>query len=92
MREDMNVNVQMEQDVAWLSVEGGLMGVVSGVFVGVAIVVVVKKGLCHKRLLSKRLLLLSKKVKAGGGQGGSVAAAGSGVWWCRSRSIGVPAI
>ena len=73
----------MEQDVAWLSVEGGLMGVVSGVFVGVAIVVVVKKGLCHKRLLSKRLLLLSKKVKAGGGQGGSVAAAGSGVWqWC----------
>ena len=82
----MNVNVQMEQDVAWLSVEGGLMGVVSGVFVGVAIVVVVKKGLCHKRLLSKRLLskrllLLSKKVKAGGGQGGSVAAAGSGVWW-----------
>ena len=73
----MNVNVQMEQDVAWLSVEGGLMGVVSGVFVGVAIVVV-KKGLCHKRLLSKRLLLkrlllLSQKVKAGGGQGGSVA-------------------
>jgi len=49
----MNVNVQMEQDVAWLSVEGGLMGVVSGVFVGVAIVVVVKKscvtkGCCQK--------------------------------------------
>ena len=49
----MNVNVQMEQDVAWLSVEGGLMGVVSGVFVGVAIVVVVKKGCVTKGCCQK---------------------------------------
>ena len=51
----MNVNVQMEQGVALLSVEGGLMGVVSGVFSGVVIVVVVK------RLLLSKWLLLSER-------------------------------
>ena len=81
----------MEQDVAWLSVEGGLMGVVSGVFVGVAIVVVVKKGLCHKRLLSKRLLLLSKKVKLAVDREAvwqrQAVVFGSGVWWCAAVAV-----
>ena len=76
----MNVNVQMEQGVAWLSVEGGLMGVVSGVFSGVVIVLVVK------RLLLSKIVVVVKKVKDGSG---TVAGAVGSVSQVSSSSSGV---